>query len=119
MSHAAAPSSEWASPEAKPAALATHNRPAEERDSTMTVFPKGTPSAYYGDQQPQRKPAPGPSALSAPQRPPEDRGSTFTLFPKGVDSTYYDNRQHGAGKPVNSDLGWLNLGLNNNSQSRL
>ena len=78
MSHAAAPTSEWASPEAKPAALAPH-RPAPDRESTMTVFPKGVPSAYYAD----RQQASGPT------------------------------------KPVNSDLGWLNLGLNNNSQTRL
>lgn len=81
MSHTAAPSSEWASPQAKPAALETPQRPAEGRESTMTVFPKGVSSTYYSER---------------------------------------DKQQiAGAGKPVNSDLGWLNLGLNNNSQSRL
>lgn len=120
MSHNAAPSSEWASPQAKPAALALH-RPAEDRESTMTVFPKGTPSAYYGDPQPQARPGAAAPSTLAPQRPPEARESTMTLFPKGVNSTYYAERQplSGPTKPVNSDLGWLNLGLNNGSQTRL
>ena len=85
----------------------------------MTVFPGAEPPAPSGwTSQAQ-------STNLAPQPPPADRGSTMTLFPKGVPSAYYGNRQKeqqqhaGASKPVNSDLGWLNLGLNNNSQTRL
>ena len=78
MSHSAAPSSDWASPKAGPGA---NMQQADDRDSTVTVFPKGVPSAYYADRRKEQEP---------PSR----------------------------AKPVNSDLGWLNLGLSN-SQTRI
>ena len=117
MGHSAAPTSEWASPEAKPAALAPQ-RPAQDRESTMTVFPGAEPPS-----KPEWAPAlrEAKAAALAPKPPAQDRGSTMTVFPKGVPSAYYADRQQPSGptKPVNSDLGWLNLGLNNNSQTRL
>jgi len=75
MGSNAAPSGEWASP-TKPLSVPNRfSKPAEDRDSTVTVFPKGVPSAYYA----------------------------------GRDK---DSEQ---AKPVNSDLGWLNLGLGGGS----
>jgi hypothetical protein len=70
MGHTATPSSDWASP-AKNAGAPVIPRPAEDRDSSVTVFPKGVPSAYYAGRE----------------------------------------REAEQAKPVNSDLGWLNLGL--------
>jgi hypothetical protein len=80
MGASAAPTSEWAAPAAKSGgrtSLFPKPTPAEERDSTMTVFPKGVPSAYYAGREREQDPA----------------------------------------KPVNSDLGWLNLGLGGGSPS--
>lgn len=74
MGHAAAPSSEWATPMPYPGLRV--QKPPEDRDSTVTVFPKGVPSAYYAGRE----------------------------------------KQQEQGKPINSDLGWLNL---NDSQTRL
>lgn len=100
------------------------SRPAEDRDSTVTVFPKGVPSAYYaGRDDPnltplqQKQQAGGASALAAADKP---RDSNLTLFPKGVPSAYYAGREReneGVAKPVNSDLGWLNLGLHGNGSN--
>jgi hypothetical protein len=113
MGHSGAPTSEWASPQRKPSALKVPQKPADDRDSTVTVFPTGVPSMQY----------PGKN-IQAPQitRPwatgtAEDRDSTLTQFP-GVPSAYYPgkDRVQEPAKPVNSDLGWLNL---NESQTRL
>ena len=84
----------------------------ESRDSNVTVFPKGVPSAYYA----------GRNGESVPAAGEPERGSTLTLFPRGVGSGYYPSQtgqgKEEAGKPVNSDLGWLNLGLGG-GQSRI
>ena len=84
MGHSASPSSDWASPPPpKTSSVGAGGlkvqKPAEGRDSTLTVFPRGVPSAYYADGR---------------------------------------EREQDPAKPVNSDLAWLNLGLNG-SQSRL
>ena len=76
MGHSAAPSSDWASPKSSVGLRAPAQ--TEDRDSTVTVFPRGVPSAHYPGRE----------------------------------------RDQGAAKPVNSDLGWLNLGYNG-SQTRL
>ncbi|KAK5110391.1 hypothetical protein LTR62_006099 [Meristemomyces frigidus] len=47
LSALAAPSAEWASP--KPPPALNLSKAAEDRDSSITVFPRGVPSAYYAD----------------------------------------------------------------------
>lgn len=96
-------------------------KPAENRDSTVTVFPDddGTgnwsaksknPAGMNGDLLP-------PGALGD-ARAAHDRDSTVTMFPRGVPSAYYANRpkeidEAEAGKkPMDSDMSWLNLGDN-------
>ena len=61
------------------------------------------------------------AGLNVPSAKADDRDSNVTVFPKGVPSAYYAGRereQSKRAKPVNSDLGWLNLGLNG-SQTRI
>ena len=65
----AAPTSDWAAPnpatthtttgaqQAPPPGLKI-TKPAEDRDSTMTVFPRGVPSAYYANRMDARKSPP-------------------------------------------------------------
>ncbi|KAI5370826.1 Putative kelch-type beta propeller [Septoria linicola] len=117
LSHAAGPTSEWASPRAP----ALTNKPAEDRDSTVTVFPDGKPETALrpavdlGDLAPPR--APGLSS-----KPAEARDSTVTVFP-GADYLNSPPRKrdaqaapgaHDETKPINTDMSWLNLGLNRN-----
>ena len=88
-------------------------KPVDDRDSTVTVFPEGIPSAYYsgGDRGQQTKNGLSMSSMKPPKVPAaEGRDSTVTLFPRGVPSAYYSDRERSQqAKPVNSDLGWLNL----------
>ena len=113
MGHSGAPTSEWASPQRKPVALKLPQKPADERDSTVTVFPTGVPSLQYPGKNIQPPQITRPWATGTA----EDRDSTLTQFP-GVPSAYYPgkDRERAPAKPVNSDLGWLNL---NESQTRL
>ena len=112
MSHTGAPSSDWASPKNNPP-LKPPVRPAEERDSTVTVFPTGLETDNYPGKNIQPPKITRPWATGTA----EDRDSTLTQFP-GVPSAYYPgkDRLQQQAKPVNSDLGWLNL---NDSQTRL
>lgn len=65
--------------------------PADDRDSVMTTFPRGVPSAYYADRQAEAPGSP-PLAPSAPKRADQ--------------------------KPVMSDMSWLNLGLGNHQSNK-
>ncbi|KAK5159980.1 hypothetical protein LTS14_002086 [Recurvomyces mirabilis] len=49
LGSSAAPTADWATPIPKPPPALRISKPAEERDSTITVFPRGVPSAYYAD----------------------------------------------------------------------
>lgn len=110
MGHSGAPTSEWASPQRMPSGLKIPQKPVEDRDSTVTVFPTGVPSMQYPG-----KSIPAPQ-ITRPWANDGDRDSTLTQFP-GVPSAYYPGkREPDPAKPVNSDLGWLNL---NESQTRL
>jgi hypothetical protein len=113
LGHSGAPTSDWAAPTRKNSTLKAPQRPADDRDSTVTVFPTGVPSTQYPGKEIQPPKITRPWASNAP----EDRDSTLTQFP-GVPSAYYPgkDRVQEPAKPVNSDLGWLNL---NESQTRL
>lgn len=50
MGHTAAPSADWAAPKGG-AGLSLPSKPAEDRDSTLTVFPRGVPSTYYANRE--------------------------------------------------------------------
>ncbi|WPG99594.1 Hypothetical protein R9X50_00241200 [Acrodontium crateriforme] len=67
-------------------------RPAEDRDSTVTVFPRGMPAAYYGESENKE--------ISATALPRQQQSSAKTDSP--------------ATQPGQSegDMSWLNLGLN-------
>jgi len=60
------------------------SKPAEDRDSTMTVFPRGVPSAYYANRENDGTRSPPPAAQRSNQ------------------------------KAMISDMSWLNLGLGGN-----
>ncbi|KAK5120994.1 hypothetical protein LTR85_005778 [Meristemomyces frigidus] len=83
MSSSAAPTSDWAAPKANGLGVP---KPAEDRDSTLTVFPRGVPSAYYADREKAKESQAQQAQLSqAPQRSSQ--------------------------KAMVSDMSWLNLGL--------
>lgn len=127
LSHAAGPSSEWASPKA-PAMM---NRPTEARDSTA-IFAGAHSRAVDVELTPPRKPLTGtmmnadltpPRAPGLTGRPAEARDSTVTIFPGAdyLDSPERKNNQAAPGAqqgptnqtPANTDdMSWLNLGLN-------
>lgn len=52
MSYSAAPTSDWAAPAAPALSV---SKPSDDRDSTVTVFPRGVPSAYYADRDPSKE----------------------------------------------------------------
>jgi hypothetical protein len=87
MSSTAAPTSEWASP-TMPKAPAPLNvskgvsAVADDRDSTITVFPRGVPSAYYSERE------------------------RAKMMEKGGPAG-----GRGEQKSMVSDMSWLNLGL--------
>ncbi|KAK3700433.1 hypothetical protein LTR37_015937 [Vermiconidia calcicola] len=56
VSHSTVRNSDWPVPPMNHASLKAA-KPAEERDSTMTVFPKGVPSAYYDGRHKEQEPA--------------------------------------------------------------
>lgn len=114
LSSTAGPSSEWASPRA-PALFA---KPAEDRDSTVTVFP-GAPADDASRAHPGLADLPPPRAPGLSSRPAEARDSTVTVFP-GADYLDSPPRKRepqaitGAqpeSRPTNTDMSWLNLGL--------
>ncbi|KAK4543696.1 hypothetical protein LTR36_005341 [Oleoguttula mirabilis] len=83
MSSTAALTSDWAAPH--PNGLGVPKL-AEDRDSTLTVFPRGVPSAYYADREKAKESQAHQAQLSqAPQRSSQ--------------------------KAMVSDMSWLNLGL--------
>lgn len=89
LSHAAGPTSEWASPKAQqieqplpPRAPGLTNKPIEDRSSTVTVFP-------------------GMDYL--------EKNDSVEQAAPGAQSSQQRNQ-----KPANTDMSWLNLGLNKN-----
>ncbi|KAK4507253.1 hypothetical protein PRZ48_000988 [Zasmidium cellare] len=86
LSHAAGPSAEWASPK-MPAA-----QPAQDRDSTVTVFPGAN---YLEERSNNRRESAKPAASSQAQAGPGAHRSSQS-------------------QPINTDMSWLNLGLNKN-----
>lgn len=104
-------------------------QPADARGSNMTIWPghRSNPSADYSKPAEQRIMATTNSAL--PQPPGtlmgpqimgmggDNRGSNATVFPAAHYPDHRGERSQDPAKPVNSDLAWLNLGLNG-SQNR-
>ena len=141
MSFSAAPSSEWASPQAHggapqlprestmtvfprdfddnapptsglpPPQLPTINAPQPPRESTMTVMPRDFDDNVPAP--PGWAPPHGQDFALPPPKEKEGRESTMTVFPKGVPSAYYASAPPKG--QAQSDLGGFNFGLNNSS----
>ena len=97
-----------------------HESRVPSRGKSAGFFP-GAGTSHRPQKSPKNKTGFSAAEIRPPPKvqPAEDRDSTMTVFPRGVPSAYYADRERGPpAKPANSDLGWLNLGLNN-SQTRL
>jgi len=95
MTANAAPTADWASPKGG-AGLSTlkPSAAADDRESTLTVFPRGVPSVTPAPNVPttstSASPKAGPGLTAAPPKPVasvEERDSTMTVFPRGVPSS--------------------------------
>ena len=78
------------------------------RDSSATVFPRGVPSAYYAGA---RRPPP------QQQQQQQQQGVSRPVLQAQQQQRPQPQPQQQQG--VNENLGWLNLGLGNQSQTRL
>lgn len=101
LGHSASPSADWAAPTLKV-------QPAEDRDSHITVFPRGVPSGYYADR----------GQVEPGRRVVEDRPTPLDKdipggWPEAPDATPGGpmSRSKSGRAPVTEDMSWLNLGL--------
>ncbi|GAB7363885.1 hypothetical protein MBLNU230_g4448t1 [Neophaeotheca triangularis] len=79
MGHSAAPSADWSAPP-------KIGQAAQERDSTITVFPSGDDAPNSGNRPRElgeHNPKPSPQSVS---RPSDSRDSTATVFPSGLEN---------------------------------